>query len=247
MWCSGMDGILQPVVGEQLLALFGAPQAQEDHARRAVLAALDLLQRLRQHPTLCSPTWSDGCAVRLGVHSGLVVVKAFGPASHRQVTTVGGLTQRAIQLQQQATPGTLLASAATYEVVQAEVRAEPYGSAMLDGQQTPLLVYAVQGLVQRHAGVLLRALRSRSPFVGRQRELALLHDRLEAVRSGAGQVVSLVGPPGMGKTRLLTEFGRQLPLDQVTWAHGQCLAYGQAMPYLPLRDIAQHVCALAED
>ena len=80
--------------------------------------------------------------------------------------------------------------------------------------------------------------------MGWQRELALLHDRWEVVRAGEGQVVSLVGPSGMGKTRLLTEFGRRLALDQVPWYRGQCLAYGQAIPYLPVRDVVQHVCTL---
>jgi tetratricopeptide (TPR) repeat protein len=82
--------------------------------------------------------------------------------------------------------------------------------------------------------------------VGRQQELALLHDRLEAVRDGQGQVVSLVGPPGMGKTRLLTEFRRRLAPDEVTWCHAECLAYTQARPYQPLRDIVQYLCAIVE-
>jgi len=88
-------GTLQPVVGEQIMAIFGAPLAQEDHARRAVLAALDLQQRLRQHPTLPPPA-SAGLAVRLGLDSGLVVVGEVGPAAHRQVTAVGAPTQRAL-------------------------------------------------------------------------------------------------------------------------------------------------------
>jgi class 3 adenylate cyclase len=204
-------GTLQPVVGDHLLALFGAPRAQEDHARCAVLAALDLQQHLCQHPPLRCPAPGGALALRMGVHSGLVVVGEFGPAAHGLVTAVGAPTQIALRLQQQAAPGTLLVSAATYDLVREEVRGEPCGSLALDGWQAPLPVYAVQGLVQRRAGVPQRALHSRSPFVGRQQELALLHDRLEVVRAGEGQVVSLVGPPGIGKTRLLTEFERQLP------------------------------------
>jgi hypothetical protein len=182
----------------------------------------------------------------MGIHSGLVVVGDLGLATHGQVTVVGAPTQGALRLQQQAAPGTLLVSAVTYHLVQEEVHGTPCGSLTLDGWQAPLPVYAVQGLVQRRAGVPQRAPRYRSPFVGRERERALLHDRLEAVRAGEGQVVSLVGPAGMGKTRLLTEFGRGLSPDQVTWSLGQCLAYGQMMPYLPVRDIVQHICALAE-
>jgi class 3 adenylate cyclase/DNA-binding winged helix-turn-helix (wHTH) protein len=139
-------GTLQPVVGNQLLALFGAPLAQEDHARCAVLAALDLLQRLRQHQTLYPPILGVGLAVRMGVHSGPVVVGELGPEAHRQVMAVGAPTQGALRLQQQAAPGTLLVSAATYDLVREEVRGEPCGSLTLDGRQAPLPVYIVQGL-----------------------------------------------------------------------------------------------------
>ena len=75
--------------------------------------------------------------------------------------------------------------------------------------------------------------------MGRQRELALLHDHVARVRAGAGQALSLLGPAGIGKSRLLTELRRQLPPAQVTWYAGQCLAYGQTTPYLPVRDLVQ--------
>src|SRR5207248_4518891 len=107
-----------------------------------------------------------------------------GPAAHGQVTAVGAPIQGSLWLQQQATPETLLVSAATYHLVQQEVWGEPCGSLALDGRQEPLPVYTVQGLVQHRAGVPQRARWARSPFVGQQRELALLHDRLEAVRVG---------------------------------------------------------------
>jgi DNA-binding winged helix-turn-helix (wHTH) protein/class 3 adenylate cyclase len=228
------DGTLLPPTSEGVTAVFGAPRAQEDHARCAVLAALDLQQHLRQPQTLRPPALGVGLAVQMGVHSGLVVVGETRPAAHGQVTVVGAPTQVALRLQQQASSGTLLVSAATYDLVREEVRGEPCGSVALDGQ----------GLVQRRTGVPQRATQVRSPFVGRQRELALLHDRLEAVWTGDGQAVSLVGPPGIGKTRLLTEFARSLSPGQVTWSLGQCLAYSQAMPYLPVRDVVQQVCAL---
>src|SRR5262249_18995608 len=147
---------------------------------------------------------------------------------------------------QQAAPGTLLVSAATYALVQTEVRGEASGCLALDGQPAPLPVYRVQGLGPRRAGVPQHARRARSPFVGPQRGLALLHDRWQAVRAGDGQVVSLVGPPGMGKSRLLMEFAHSLPPDQVTWYSGQCLAYGQTIPYLPARDFLRQCCGLVE-
>jgi predicted ATPase len=85
-----------------------------------------------------------------------------------------------------------------------------------------------------------------SPFVGRERELALLHDGLTTVCTGQDQVVSLVGEPGMGKTRLLMEFCRRVASNQVTVYAGQCLSYGQATPYLPVRDLLRQICGLVE-
>jgi DNA-binding winged helix-turn-helix (wHTH) protein/class 3 adenylate cyclase len=107
-------GTLTQQAPEGFTAVFGIPVAQEDHARCAVLAGLDLLQRLAQHPTLCPPALEAGLALGIGIHSGLGVVGELGPVSHRQVTVVGAPTQGALRLQQQAAPGALLVSAATY-------------------------------------------------------------------------------------------------------------------------------------
>ena len=230
---------------EGFTAVFGAPVAQEDHARRAVLAALDLHQRLRHHLTLRTLTPS-GLAARMGLHSGLVVVGGLGQDPQQLYTAIGAATQLAMRLQQQATPGTILMSAATYQLVHTEVQVAPNAALTLDGPSTPELVYAVQGLLGRRAGVAGRGARVETPFVGRARELALLHDRLAAACVGQGQLVVLVGEPGMGKTRLLTEFYRSLAGQPVTVAVGQCLSYGQASPYLPVRDLVRQVCALAE-
>src|SRR5205823_9153466 len=130
-----------------------------------------------------------GLTVRMGVHSGLAVVGELGPAAHGQVTAVGAPTRGALWLQQQAAPGILLVSAATYHLVQEEVAGAPCGSLVLQGAP-PQPVYTIQGLRQRRAGVPQRPPHAASPLVGRQLELALLHDRLAAVRTGEGQVVS---------------------------------------------------------
>jgi class 3 adenylate cyclase len=227
---------------EGLTAVFGAPLAQEDHARRAVLAGLDLHQRLRQHPTLRTLT-PDALAVRMGLYLGLVVVGGLGQDPQQLYTAVGAPANLAMRLQQQATPGTILLSAATYQLVHTEVRVTPSAPLALDGQSTPEPVYAVQGLLRRRAGVAGRGPWAGTPFVGRTRELALLHDRLAVASAGQGQVVGLVGEPGMGKTRLLTEFCRSLAGQPVTVAVVQCMSYGQATPYLPVRDLVRQVCA----
>jgi len=237
------DGTLMPPTNEGFTAVFGAPVAQEDHARRAVLAALELHQRLCTHPTLREPKPGGDLTVRIGLHSGLVVV-AEGPQQY--ATAVGAPVHLTLSLQQQAAPGTILLSAATYALVHTEVRATLCGTLDLAGSPAPVSVYTLQGLVGRHAGVAGRGPQAQSPFVGRERELAFLHERLAAVRSGQGQVVNIMGEPGMGKTRLLREFCRRLAGEAVTVYMGQCLSYGQMIPYLPVRDILWQSCELME-
>jgi DNA-binding winged helix-turn-helix (wHTH) protein/tetratricopeptide (TPR) repeat protein len=240
------DGTLLPPTSAGFTAVFGAPVAQEDHARRAVLAALELRQRLHEAAARHTRLVGDGFAVSLGLHSGLVVVGCLGPDAPRIVTAVGEPFDVATRLQQRAAPGTILLSAATYALVHAEVRAAPGGTLARAGRPAPVPVYTLEGLAGRHAGVAGRGPRAESPFVGRTRELALLHDHLAAARAGQGQVVGVVGEPGLGKTRLLREFGRSLAGQPVTVYTGQCLPYGQALPYGPVRALLGQLCGLVE-
>ena len=240
------EGTLTLPTSEGFTVVFGVPVAQEDHARRAVLAAWELRQRVRDAPALHAQLAGDVLTLGIGLHSGLVVVGELGQDPQRLATAVGTPLHIATRLQQRAAPGTILLSAATYALVHAEVQAAPYGTLALDGQPTPVAMYAVQGLLGRHAGVVGRGSRAQSSFVGRARELALLQDHLAAAVGGQGQVVGVVGEPGMGKTRLLTEFCRQVPGDQVTVYVGHCLSYGQATPYLPVRDLLRQLCGLVE-
>jgi class 3 adenylate cyclase len=209
-------GRLTLATSEGFMAVFGAPVAQEDHARQAVLAAFEVRQRLHAASSLQAQLAGSALPLSMGLHSGLVVVGGLGNEPQRLSATVGEPLPLATRLQQQAASGTILLSAATYALVQAEVVAEPWGSLDIAGIPTPVPGYALQGLRPRHAGVTGRGLRGLTPFVGRERELALLQDHLAATRTGQGQVVGLVGEPGMGKTRLLTEFCRRLAGQSVT-------------------------------
>jgi class 3 adenylate cyclase len=239
-------GTLTLATGEGFTAVFGTPVAQEDHARRAVLAALELRQCLHDAPTLRAQLGGGVLTLGMGLHSGLVVVGGLGQDPQRLAMAVGAPLHIATRLQQQATPGTILLSAATYHQVHAEVRAVPYGTLTLDGQPTPVSVYVVQGLLRRQAGVVGRGPRAQSSLVGRERELALLQDHLALAMAGQGQVVGVIGEPGMGKTRLVAEFCRRLSGAQVTVYEGRCLSYGQATPYLPVRDLMRQVCGLMD-
>jgi tetratricopeptide (TPR) repeat protein len=134
----------------------------------------------------------------------------------------------------------LLVSEATLRLVRGAVRSESFGLVRISGQAEPLMAYIVQGIDTR------QAMRVLTPFVGRAQERTLLHDLLARAVDGEGQVVGIVGEPGMGKSRLLTEFVQQLQDTPVTVLVGHCRAYGHASPYLPVRDLVRQQCGLTE-
>ena len=172
-----------------------------------------------------------------------------GPLVHdpqRLYTAVGDTLALATRLQQQAVPDTVLVSAATYAMVQAEVEGEAWAASPSDASVSPVAGYVVRGILRRRAGVPQRGARFLSPMVGRARELALLHERLALAAGGQGQVIGMAGEPGMGKSRLLTEFAHSLNGQSVTYCEGHCLAYGNATPYLPVRDLLRQLWGLPD-
>ena len=234
------DGTMTHVTSEGFTAVFGAPVGQEDHARRAVLAALELAQHLRLPPL------GDVHVARMGVHTGPVVVGQLASTLRQHYTAVGDTMHQALGLQHLATPGTMLISAATYRLVQEEVQVDVAGTSPVEGQGVPIPVYRLQGLTQRRAGVSGHGRRHPSRFVGREREVAFLHERLAHVAQGHGQVVGIVGDPGMGKTRLLAEFRRGLGGQPVTYREGHCFPYSHTIPYLPVRDLLRQACGITD-
>jgi class 3 adenylate cyclase len=213
-------GTLTHIAGEGFVALFGAPLAHEDHARRAVLAAVVLQQSLQERPAGVSPA----VALGIGVHTGPVVVGSLGAESHGLYTAVGETLELANRLRQLAAPGAILLSAATQQLVQAEVQVDDGETLEMAGDEAPGLVYQVRGIARRRSGVLGRGGRALSQFVGRERELAMLHERLMHATQGQGQVFGLAGEPGIGKSRLLYEFRQSLRERPLTYGEGHCLA-----------------------
>jgi predicted ATPase len=232
------------ISGEGFLALFGAPVAQEDHARRAVLAACELRQRV--HAPAALRGQAPGVALRLGLHSGPVVVGPRADAPQQPYIAAGATLQVVTWLQQRPAPDTILVSATTYALVQDEVEGEACESFTLDEPSPLAPVYAIHGLRRRRAGVPRRGARPLSRFVGRTQELALLHARLAQAVSGQGQVLGIAGEPGLGKSRLLAEFMHSLRRRPVTYGEGHCLAYGRATPYLPVRDLLRQLWDLSD-
>ncbi len=239
-------GTLQPVAGDRLMALFGVPVAQEDHARRAVLAALGLLQRVSaQQATQGSPP-GDALAVRIGLHTGLVAVGGIGEEAEGAAAVVGDTATLAAVLQDHAEPGTILVSDPTARLVREVVDVEAVGPMPVGGQPTPVMAYQVLGIRPPRTPVAEHEERTLSRFVGRDRELATLHALLAQVEDGQGHVVGLVGDPGIGKSRLLDEFRRSLTGRRLSYLHGRCLSYSSATPYFLVLDLLRHNCGMTD-
>jgi predicted ATPase/DNA-binding winged helix-turn-helix (wHTH) protein len=246
-----LQRVMQPYAGTVyrldsagFTVVFGAPQAQEDHTQRGLLAALELQ---RQWPALVAgvvPPSGTALCLGLGVHTGPVVVEATGHHSTTPLIVVGEVPLLAAHLAQQAVPGTLLLSAATLRLAPAAVACEALPSLLVPGHATLLEVYQVR----EHASVpaVPRWERCRSHYVGRQAELAALHTGLARAREGQGHVIGVVGEAGMGKSRLLAEFRCEVVAQGVRYLASGCESYGQGTPYLPLRPLVQQVCGLHE-
>ena len=240
------EGTVNQFLGDGFMALFGAPLAHEDHARRAALAALGLSRALRDRPVAAAPGTEVSLSVRMGLHTGFVVVGAIGDNLRMDYTAVGDTTHLAARLQQVAEPGVILASEATWRLVEGYVRGERVGPVQVKGRSDPVIVHRLVGVGPRRSPLEGPDRAGLSHFVGRDRELETLLDLFAAVEEGRGQTVGIVGEPGVGKSRLLLEFRQRLAGRRVTYLQGRCLSYGTAIPYGPVVDIVRANCGLAE-
>ena len=237
------EGVIQHVGNGDFLACFGVPITHEDHAYRAVLAAFDVQRYLRQH----SDAFRDGeaeAAAAIGLHSGQVIVGPVGDDSTQMPLPVGNVVQIAEALRRLAPPDAILLSAATRQVLKDAPRLEmaPWSP----DAAAPLPVEAYLARETQTAAPGRQRQRKLSPFVGREREMMALQALYADAARGYGQVVGVMGEPGMGKTRLLHEFRDDIERGDQQYLVGHCHAYGQATPYLPLRDLLCHACAIGE-
>ncbi|HSD28309.1 MAG TPA: adenylate/guanylate cyclase domain-containing protein, partial [Vicinamibacteria bacterium] len=240
------EGTVNQFLGDGFMALFGAPLAHEDHARRAALAALGVARALRDHPAVVAPGTEIPLTVRMGLHTGFVVVGAIGDNLRMDYTAIGDTTNLAARLQQLAEPGAILATEATWRLVEGYVRGERLGPVQVKGRSEPVVVVRLLGVGPRRSPLEGLDPQGLSHFVGRDRELETLLALFAAVEESRGQAVGIVGEPGVGKSRLLLEFRHRLADRRVTYLQGRCLSYGAAIPYVPMVDIVRANCGLAD-
>jgi class 3 adenylate cyclase len=220
------EGTINQYTGDGVMALFGAPIAHEDGPRRAVHAALGIQRAIQDYARALQAQRGLTLQMRLGLHTGLVVVGKIGDDLRMDYTAVGDTTNLAARLQQLARPGSVMISAATHERVTGFFETHDLGEVAVKGH-APVRAFEVLRPRGRRPRLEVAMERGLTPLVGRERELATLHDRFREVKAGRGQVVSLTGEAGIGKSRLLLEFQRALVQagEPVTWREGRCISF----------------------
>ena len=225
------DGYIVQSTGDGIFALFGAPVAHEDHPQRALHAALRMQQELRRYSARLVAEGGTPVEARIGVNTGDVVVRALETgAGHVEYTPIGHTTNLASRLQAIAPTRSIAISEQTRKLVEGYFQLKTLGPTKVRGVSEPLNVYEVTGLGPLRTRLQRAASRGLSKFVGRAAEMEAIRRALELAKMGRGQIVAVVGEPGVGKSRLFFEFKARsrsgcLLLETFSVSHGKASAY----------------------
>jgi class 3 adenylate cyclase/predicted ATPase len=236
------EGHIAQYLGDGLLVYFGYPQAHEDDAPRAVRAGLGTVEAIGQLNTRLGRERDIQLAVRLGIHTGLVVVGDVGGGARQEQLALGETPNVAARLQGIAAPNTLVISAATFQLLGGFFAYQSLGTPPLKGVAQPLEVYQV--LYESTARTRLEAAgrTGLTPLVGRESEVALLRERWAQVKEGLGQVVLLSGEAGIGKSRLVQVLTEQVASEPQAWLTPcQCSPYHQNTALYPMIELLERV------
>jgi class 3 adenylate cyclase len=239
------EGTVNQVMGDGVMALFGAPLAHEDHAVRACYAALRIQKAVKRYAERIRR--SDGVTVhiRVGLNSGEVVVRAIGSDLHMDYTAVGQSTHLAARMEQLAVPGSILITADTLRLAEGYVEVRPLGPVHVKGLAEPVEAYEVTGAGAVRTRLQAAAVRGLTRFVGRDEEMEQLRHALEAARAGPGQVVAVVGEPGVGKSRLFHELLHSHRTHGWLVLESASVSYGRATAYSPVIELLRNYCKIA--
>ncbi len=250
------EGTLARLMGDAILAFFGAPIAHEDDPERACLAALAMQEKISEYAKQVQKKYGiENFAVRVGINTGLVVVGEVGSDLRVEYTAMGDAINLASRMEQSAEPGTIVIAENTARLVRHAIELESLGALNVKGKAEPVNAYRVAGVkAEREStrGVVGLS----SPLVGRADELNLLQERVNAVLNGRGQIVSVIGEAGLGKSRLIAELRKSVRgqvssdkglnsvtrhLSPVVWLEARSLSYETQTPYAPFVDLFNHL------
>jgi class 3 adenylate cyclase/tetratricopeptide (TPR) repeat protein len=231
------EGTVNQVMGDGIMALFGAPVAHEDHAVRGCYAALRMQESARRYAEGVRRAEGIAVQIRIGLNSGEVVVRSIGSDLRMDYTAVGQTTHLAARMEQLASPGTILITPATLALAEGHVSVRGLGPVNIRGLGRPMDVYEVSGGEPGRTRFHAAARRGLSRFVGRDEELEQLRHAIAQAGEGRGQVVAVVGEPGVGKSRLFHEFTHSHRTEGWLVLASGSVSYGKATAYLPVTDL----------
>jgi len=240
-------GTIARLMGDGVLAFFGAPTAHEDDPERAVRCGLDLVRAIDALDASKHVSEADKLRVRVGINTGPVVVGIVGTETASEYTAMGDTVNVAARMQASARPGSVLITAATHRFVSGLVEAVDVGQLELKGKSATVRAYQITSL--KEGAVHTRGLAGvSSPMVGRDSQLRQLEKLFQVVKAGQGRVACILGEPGMGKSRLLAELRMSLEGQDnpPRWIEGRCLSYGETMPYHLLLDLVRSLIGVTE-
>jgi class 3 adenylate cyclase len=240
------EGTVNQVMGDGIMALFGAPLAHEDHAVRACYAALAMQDALRRYSDEVRRTHGVEMQIRVGLNSGEVVVRAIGNDLHMDYSAIGETTHLAARMEQLALPGTIRLTAATLRLVEGFMRVNALGPVPVKGLTAPVEVFDLVGASALRHRLQAAASRGLTRFVGRDTELATLGQALAWAAAGHGQVVALVGEAGVGKSRLVYECVHSHQMQGWLVLESASVSYGKATPYFPVLDLLRRYARVDE-
>jgi class 3 adenylate cyclase len=234
------DGTVARLMGDGVLAFFGAPVAHEDDPERAVRCGLDMVRAIDELGAVQRKLGASDLRVRVGINTGPVVVGVVGTETASEYTAMGDAVNVAARMQGTARAGSVLITAATHRFVSPLVEAVDVGLLELKGKTEAVQAYEITGL--KAGGARTRGLLGvRTPMIGRDAQLARLQEVFEVVRARQGRVACVIGEPGIGKSRMLAELraSAERTDGSVRWIEGRCLSYGETMPYHLVLDMVR--------
>jgi class 3 adenylate cyclase/tetratricopeptide (TPR) repeat protein len=234
------EGTVNRVMGDGIMALFGAPIAHEDHAVRACYAALRMQETVTRYADEVQRTHGVPVTIRVGLNSGEIVICAVGNDLHMDYTVVGQTAHLAARMEQMAKPGSVLTTADTLELAEGYVTVKPLGPVPVKGLANPVQIYEVTGASAARTRLEVAAERGLTRFVGRDIELQQLRRVQQLAGQGHGQVVAIVGEAGVGKSRLVREFLNSQHTADWLVLESNSVSYGRATPYLPVIELLRH-------
>ncbi len=236
------NGYTAHLIGDTLVAYFGYPVAREDDAHQAVRAGLEIREAITRLNTSLEGDYGIHLAIRIGLHTGVVVMGDMGMGSHQERLALGITPNITACIQDFAQPNAVLLSQTTYRLVEGYFSCSPLGPQTFEGIPEPIPVYQVGRQSQAQSRLEAAGARGLSPFVGRELEAGLLADRWAQAKVGQGQVLLLSGEAGIGKSRLLYAFKDQCGDDVYTHLEYRCLPYYQNTAFYPVTEWFQYLC-----